>query len=108
MANARADAATAAAHAGRTDAEVAPWDWPALSAAYAREEFAVDADALRPYFELDRVLTEGVFAAATALYGLTFAERPELARTCGTAPRCAWTRASTPWPARTGPPCTAG
>lgn len=80
MANARADAATAAAHAGRTDAEVAPWDWPALSAAYAREEFAVDADALRPYFELDRVLTEGVFAAATALYGLTFAERPELAR----------------------------
>ncbi|MBN6865549.1 M3 family metallopeptidase, partial [Micrococcus luteus] len=75
-----ADAATAAAHAGRANAEVAPWDWPALSAAYAREEFAVDADALRPYFELDRVLTEGVFAAATALYGLTFAERPELAR----------------------------
>lgn len=79
MANARADAATAAAHAGRESGTVAPWDWPALSAAYAREEFAVDAGALRPYFELDRVLTQGVFAAATALYGITFEERPELA-----------------------------
>ncbi|MCK6090138.1 M3 family metallopeptidase [Micrococcus endophyticus] len=79
MANARADAATAAAHAGRDSGAVAPWDWPALSAAYARERFAVDAGALRPHFELDRVLHAGVFAAATALYGITFEERPELA-----------------------------
>ena len=75
MANARADAAAVAADG----AEVAPWDWPYLSALHAREAFAVDAGALRPFFALDRVLTEGVFAAATALYGLSFTERPELA-----------------------------
>jgi peptidyl-dipeptidase Dcp len=38
----------------------------------------VDEQALRPYFELDRVLRDGVFFAATALYGVTFHERPEL------------------------------
>lgn len=75
MANARRDAAVVAGE-GET---VAPWDWPHLSARHAREEFAVDTAALRPYFELDRVLTQGVFAAASALYGLTFTERPELA-----------------------------
>ena len=75
MANARADAAVVAPDGG----DVAPWDWPFLSARHAREAFAVDAGALRPFFPLDRVLTEGVFAAATALYGLAFAERPELA-----------------------------
>ncbi|MDO4240817.1 M3 family metallopeptidase, partial [Micrococcus sp.] len=75
MANARADAAVVAPDGGA----VAPWDWPFLSARHAREAFAVDAGALRPFFPLDRVLTEGVFAAATALYGLSFAERPELA-----------------------------
>ncbi|MGJ5590163.1 M3 family metallopeptidase [Micrococcus lylae] len=75
MANAKADAAQVSPDGGA----VAPWDWPYLSAAYAREQFAVDAAALRPHFELDRVLTDGVFAAAGALYGLSFAERPELA-----------------------------
>lgn len=75
MANARADAAQVSADGGA----VAPWDWPHLSAAYAREQFAVDTAALRPHFALDRVLEDGVFAAAGALYGLSFTERPELA-----------------------------
>ncbi|MCK6094915.1 M3 family metallopeptidase [Micrococcus sp. EYE_162] len=79
MANARRDAAVVAG-TGDGAAEVAPWNWPHLSARHAREAFAVDTAALRPYFELDRVLTQGVFAAAGALYGLTFTERPELAR----------------------------
>ncbi|XNZ01258.1 M3 family metallopeptidase [Micrococcus luteus] len=75
MANAKADAAQV-----RPDGStVAPWDWPRLSAAHARERFAVDTAALRPHFVLDRVLTDGVFAAAGALYGLSFEERPELA-----------------------------
>jgi peptidyl-dipeptidase Dcp len=39
----------------------------------------VDEQALRPYFELDRVLTDGVFFAATSLYGITFHERTDLA-----------------------------
>jgi peptidyl-dipeptidase Dcp len=38
----------------------------------------VDAHALRPYFELDRVLHDGVFFAAERLYGLSFRERDDL------------------------------
>ena len=59
--------------------EIEPWDWPFYSAQVEREDYAVDASALRPYFELDRTLTQGVFAAATALYGITFRERTDLA-----------------------------
>ena len=54
-----------------------PWDWQYLAAQGAGES-GVDPEKLKPYLEFDRVLTEGVFAAATALYGLTFHERPDL------------------------------
>jgi len=55
-----------------------PWDWFFYAERVRRERFAVDGDALRPWFELGRVLREGVFAAAGTLYGLTFTERPDL------------------------------
>ncbi len=58
-------------------AELQPWDWE-FYAAQAAAEFAVDHDQLKPYFEYHRVLHEGVFAAATALYGITFHERADL------------------------------
>ena len=32
----------------------------------------------RPYFELNRVLQDGVFYAATQLYGITFKERKDI------------------------------
>lgn len=55
------------------------WDWAYYSARVRREKYEVDEQALRPYFELDRVLTDGVFFAATSLYGITFHERTDLA-----------------------------
>ena len=55
------------------------WDWAYYSAKVKRERYAVDEQALRPYFELDRVLNDGVFFAANALYGITFSERSDLA-----------------------------
>ncbi|WP_427007429.1 M3 family metallopeptidase [Pseudarthrobacter sp. H2] len=55
------------------------WDWAYYSAKVKRERYAVDEQALRPYFELDRVLDDGVFFAANALYGITFHERSDLA-----------------------------
>lgn len=55
------------------------WDWAYYSAKVKRERYAVDEQALRPYFELDRVLSDGVFFAANALYGITFHERADLA-----------------------------
>ncbi|WP_461186862.1 M3 family metallopeptidase [Arthrobacter sp. Z4-13] len=54
------------------------WDWAFYSAKVRREKYEVDEQALRPYFELDRVLTDGVFFAATSLYGITFHERQDL------------------------------
>jgi peptidyl-dipeptidase Dcp len=43
------------------------------------ERYAVDTAALRPWFELDRVLVDGVFHAAELLYGFRFTPRPDLA-----------------------------
>ena len=57
---------------------IEPWDWPFYAEQVRRDRYEVDEAALRPYFELDRVYTDGVFHAATALYGITFAERADL------------------------------
>ncbi|MCK0113412.1 M3 family metallopeptidase [Ornithinimicrobium sp. F0845] len=58
-------------------ASLQPWDWQFLAAREAAES-SFDTDRLKPYLEFERVLRDGVFAAATALYGITFHERPEL------------------------------
>ncbi|MBP1231611.1 peptidyl-dipeptidase Dcp [Arthrobacter sp. PvP102] len=73
--NADAEAAALAEVAGHP---LEAWDWAYYSAKVRRERYSVDEQALRPYFELDRVLRDGVFFAATALYGVTFHERPDL------------------------------
>ncbi|MGP5228943.1 M3 family metallopeptidase [Arthrobacter rhombi] len=75
LANAATEAQTMAELAGR---EIAPWDRAYYSARVQREKYAVDAAALKPWFELDRVIHDGVFAAATRLYGVTFSERHDL------------------------------
>jgi peptidyl-dipeptidase Dcp len=43
-----------------------------------RADYSVDESEVRQYFELDRVLRDGVFFAATRLYGITFRERPDI------------------------------
>ncbi|WP_420370285.1 M3 family metallopeptidase [Curtobacterium sp. L1-20] len=58
--------------------DVEAWDWAYATELLRGEQFAADSSALRPYFEADRVLHDGVFHAAGALYGLTFTERPDL------------------------------
>ncbi|MEJ1181185.1 MULTISPECIES: M3 family metallopeptidase [unclassified Pseudarthrobacter] len=73
--NADAEAAALADLAGHP---LEAWDWAFYSAKVRREKYAVDEQALRPYFELDRVLKDGVFHAATSLFGITFHERAEL------------------------------
>ncbi|MBF4604694.1 MULTISPECIES: M3 family metallopeptidase [Curtobacterium] len=58
--------------------DIESWDWAYATEILRGEQFAADSSALRPYFEADRVLHDGVFHAAGALYGLTFTERPDL------------------------------
>jgi len=78
VANAQAEAAVLAEAAAEDGVELAPWDWAYYSEQVRTERYAVDAAALRPYFELDRVLCDGVFHAAGLLYGYRFTERPDL------------------------------
>ena len=74
--NADAEAAALAESAGHP---LEPWDWAFYSAQVTKERYAIDEQELRPYFELERVLTDGVFFAANSLYGITFHERKDLA-----------------------------
>ena len=55
-----------------------PWDWQYYAEQVRRAEYDIDESQIRPYFELDRVLRDGVFFAATQLYGLTFRERKDI------------------------------
>ena len=58
--------------------EIAAWDWSYYTEKLRAQRFDFDASQLRPYFELNGVLENGVFHAATGLFGLRFEERPEL------------------------------
>ncbi|MFI9531698.1 M3 family metallopeptidase [Nocardia fusca] len=60
------------------DAELCSWDWQFWSETVRAERFSVDAEVLRPYFELERVLWDGVFYAAEQVYGITVRERGDL------------------------------
>ncbi|GAA1443773.1 M3 family metallopeptidase [Leifsonia poae] len=57
---------------------LASWDWSFYTEKVRQAKYDVDVAAMRPYFEAERVLRDGVFYAATRLYGVTFAERPDL------------------------------
>lgn len=53
-------------------------DWAYYAERVRKAEYDLDGAALRPYYELERVLRDGVFHAAGQVYGLTFTERPDL------------------------------
>ncbi len=54
------------------------YDWPFYSQQVRAQKYQLDEAQTRPYFELDRVLHDGVFFAANKLYGLTFKERHDI------------------------------
>lgn len=58
--------------------ELAAWDWPFYAEKVRQQRYDVDASAIKPYFELENVLVNGVFYAAQKFYGLTFKHRPDL------------------------------
>ena len=55
-----------------------PWDWNYYAEQVRKEKYDLDANEIKPYFELNNVLENGVFYAATLLYGITFKERHDL------------------------------
>ncbi len=58
--------------------QVAAWDWDFYSEKVRKARYAFDESELRPYYELNHVILDGVFFAAGKLYGLTFKERHDL------------------------------
>lgn len=55
-----------------------PWDWQYYAERVRKAEYDLDESQLKPYFEADRVLRDGVFFAANRLYGVTFRERKDI------------------------------
>ena len=53
-------------------------DWAFYTDKVRQARYAFDQNQLKPYFELDNVLKNGVFYAATKVYGITFKERKDL------------------------------
>jgi peptidyl-dipeptidase Dcp len=80
VANARREAADIQAliDQEKSGFKLEPWDWDFYAEKVRRQRYAFDESQLKPYFELNRVLIDGVFFAATKLYGITFKERKDL------------------------------
>jgi len=62
----------------QAEAPVEAADWAFYTEKVRQAKYDVDTAEMRPYFEAERVLQDGVFYAANRVYGVTFAERPDL------------------------------
>jgi peptidyl-dipeptidase Dcp len=85
VANARKEAAEiqqlidAQAKANGTKSfQLQPWDWDFYAEQVRKAKYSYDESEVRPYFEMSRVLRDGVLFAAQELHGLTFKERKDL------------------------------
>lgn len=58
--------------------QLAAYDWDLYSEKVRRARYAFDESQLKPYFEANRVLVDGVFFAAEKFYGLKFKQRKDL------------------------------
>ncbi|WP_380779519.1 M3 family metallopeptidase [Sphingomonas sp. R86520] len=61
-----------------TSFPLAPSDWDFYSDKVRKAKYDLDQNELKPYFEISRVLQDGVFFAANQLYGVTFKERRDI------------------------------
>lgn len=73
------------------DYTLAAGDWTYFEEKLRERTFTFSADDLRPYLDLERVIVDGVFYAATCLYGITFTPRPDIA---------GWTETTRSWEVR--------
>jgi peptidyl-dipeptidase Dcp len=62
----------------RAGFKLEPWDWNLYAEFVRKAKYDLDESQVRPYFELNNVLQNGVFYAANQLYGLTFKERHDI------------------------------
>ncbi len=55
-----------------------PWDWDFYAEQVRKAKYDLNEAEVKPYFELNNVLENGVFYAANQLYGITFKERKDI------------------------------
>ncbi|WP_199913184.1 M3 family metallopeptidase, partial [Xanthomonas fragariae] len=60
------------------DFKLAASDWDFYAEQVRKAKYDLDEAQIKPYFELDNVLQNGVFYAATQLYGITFKQRTDI------------------------------
>ncbi|HEX4039315.1 MAG TPA: M3 family metallopeptidase [Acidobacteriaceae bacterium] len=58
--------------------QLQPWDWNFCAEQLRKAKYDLDDSQIKPYFEINNVLENGVFYAAHQLYGLTFTERKDI------------------------------
>ena len=58
--------------------QLEPWDWNYYAEQVRKAKYDLDESQVKPYFEINNVLENGVFYAAHLLYGLTFIERKDI------------------------------
>ena len=58
--------------------QLQPWDWDFYAQQVRKAKYDLDEDQIKPYFELNNVLENGVFYAANQLYGISFKERRDV------------------------------
>lgn len=58
--------------------QLQPWDWEFYADQVRKAKYDLDEDEVKPYFELNNVLQNGVLYAANQLYGITFKERHDI------------------------------
>lgn len=58
--------------------QLQPWDWNFYAEQVRKAKYDLNEAEIKPYFELNNVLQNGVFYAATQLYGITFRERKDI------------------------------
>jgi peptidyl-dipeptidase Dcp len=58
--------------------QLEPWDWDFYAEKVCKAKYDLDEAQIKPYFELNNVLENGVFYAANQLYGITFKERHDI------------------------------
>lgn len=58
--------------------ELQPWDWAFYAEKVRKEKYNLDESQIKPYFEFNRVLKDGLFYAMSKLYGIEVKPRPDL------------------------------
>lgn len=58
--------------------QLQPWDWEFYAEQVRAQKYDLDPELVKPYFELDRVLKDGVFYTLNRFYGVSFNERTDL------------------------------